>query len=47
MVTTHYGMKTESDGPEAMLDFSEMKGYHYLSQEIIQRCKQVNYGRTT
>ena len=45
-VISHYGLATESDGPNVILDFSGRKVSHYQSQDTIQRCSIVMFGMT-
>ena len=39
-----YGITTESDGPEAMIDFSKIKESQFHSYEIIWKCRQEKRG---
>ena len=45
-VVSHYGLVTESDGPNALLDFSGRKVFHYQQQYKIQGCSLVMFGMT-
>ena len=42
-----YGMASESDGPNALLDHFKEVVSQPLSYVIIQKCRQVHYGKNT
>ena len=45
-VISHYGLATESDRPNELLDFSGRKVSHYQSQDTIQICSLLLFGMT-